>query len=96
MAEYNLVYKFKAPEGYYGCRCRIISHGAHERVLLEFDDGRKLMRSKFSVTSVAKFNQAKEVKKPNRIKCQHCNGKGWVPEPQGSLLETDAVREEAW
>ena len=89
MSDYYLIYKFKVPEGYYGCKCRILSHGQRDRVLLEFEDGRKLMRSKFSVTSESRFKASQEAKVPSRIKCRHCNGRGWIGESQLTMSETD-------
>lgn len=94
MSEFNLVYKWSKPEGFYGCRCKVISTAAADRVLLLFEDGRKLMRSKFAVTSAAKFAQIGERKKPNRIRCEHCDGKGWIPSPQVPLsLESQDAEE---
>lgn len=55
MSEFNLVYKWKKPEGYYGLKCRIIGHGQADRVWLLFEDGRKLMRSKYAVVGEAKW-----------------------------------------
>lgn len=58
MAEFDKVYKWHKPEGYYGLKCMVRSASGGDRVWLQFEDGRKLMRSKFSIVGVAKWDFA--------------------------------------
>lgn len=79
---FNLVYKWHQPEELYGKPCKIAMVGKRDLAVIIFEDGTKITKSKYAVTSPAKFAESQNKKKPDTIPCPHCNGKGKLPKPQ--------------
>ncbi len=95
MAEYNLIYMGKKIAGEYNRKpCLIIAQAGGDRVQVLFEDGKKLMTSRFMVRSRAKW-EAKHAEQKMEP-CPFCGGKGKVPvdAPFKSLEDRQIVQEE--
>lgn len=79
---FNLIYKWHQPEELYGKLCKIAMVGKRDLAVIIFEDGTKITKSKYAVTSPAKFAAIQEKRNTGAVPCPHCNGKGKIPKPQ--------------